>query len=79
MKMRKKDLAMVKDILGRWGELTPISQEKSFISDDGGYVFVTTGIEGACVDDLIDNGFRVSIYGKMDRAGWLNIYIKKRH
>lgn len=79
MKMRKKDLMMVKDILGRWGELTPISQEKSSTNTAGCYVFVTTGIEGGCVDDLIENGFRVSIYGSMIHTGWIEVYIKKRH
>lgn len=79
MKMRKKDLMKVKDILGRWGELTPISQEMSSIDPEGCYVFVTTGIEGVCIDDLIENGFRVSIYGCMNHTGWIEVYIKKRH
>lgn len=78
MKMRKKDLLKVKNILGRWGELTPISQEKSRTNTEGYYVFVTTAIEGACVDELIENGFRVSIYGNMIQTGWIEVYIKKR-
>lgn len=79
MKIKEKDLIEVKNILGRWGEVTTMSQEKSYCDDNGCYIFVTTGLEHGCLEDLIMNGFLVSLYGNLSFSGWIDIKIWKRH
>ena len=79
MKMNDNDLILVKQILNSWGEITEFSNEASYLTQDGGYVFITSGISSHCLQDLFLHGFVVSCKFCIGYSGSIEVRINKRN